>query len=281
MIFPMLGMSTDLSHISTATKVTGHSGEGQLGDCLKDCDIVVIPAGVPRKPGMARDDLFNVNAMIVKNLAVACAKYCPEAHVMVISNPVNSTVPITVEVMKRMGVKSPRVYGITTLDIVRAKTFVGELKNVDPAKVKVQVIGGHSGPTIIPLLSNIGDIKLSADEIKSLTQRIQYGGDEVVKAKAGTGSATLSMAFAAREFVAPFIKALNGDKTTLTCYMEDSTWKGLNYFAGDVVISSAGKEKVLPLPKLSEYEQELYEKALPELKSNIEKGIEFSNKSTL
>ena len=72
---------------------------------------MVIPAGVPRKPGMTRDDLFNINAGIVKTLCTAAAKYCPNAIITIISNPVNSTVPICVEVLKAAGVFDPRKVG--------------------------------------------------------------------------------------------------------------------------------------------------------------------------
>jgi malate dehydrogenase len=68
------GVAADLSHIDTKAKVTGHKGADQLADALKDAEIVVIPAGVPRKPGMTRDDLFNTNAGIVATLATAVAK---------------------------------------------------------------------------------------------------------------------------------------------------------------------------------------------------------------
>jgi malate/lactate dehydrogenase len=64
-------------------------------------DVVVIPAGVPRKPGMTRDDLFNTNASIVQTLAAACAKHCPKAMMLIIANPVNSTVPIVAETFKK------------------------------------------------------------------------------------------------------------------------------------------------------------------------------------
>ncbi len=66
--------------------------------------VVVIPAGVPRKPGMTRDDLFNTNASIVNGLAEACAKHCPDAMFLIISNPVNSTVPIFAETLKKHGI---------------------------------------------------------------------------------------------------------------------------------------------------------------------------------
>lgn len=88
-------------------------------------DLVIIPAGVPRKPGMTRDDLFNINAGIVKTLCEGITKFCPNAIVNLISNPVNSTVPIAAEVFKRAGTFDPkRLLGVTMLDVVRANTFV-------------------------------------------------------------------------------------------------------------------------------------------------------------
>lgn len=88
-------------------------------------DLVIIPAGVPRKPGMTRDDLFKINAGIVKTLCEGITKFCPNAIVNLISNPVNSTVPIAAEVFKRAGTFDPkRLLGVTMLDVVRANTFV-------------------------------------------------------------------------------------------------------------------------------------------------------------
>lgn len=97
------GVAADISHCCTPAKVTGHVGMEEIGAALKGADIVVIPAGVPRKPGMTRDDLFNTNASIVKGLAEACGKHCPSAAFLVISNPVNSTVPIFAATLKKQG----------------------------------------------------------------------------------------------------------------------------------------------------------------------------------
>lgn len=94
-------MVHSISHVDTPAVTSGHvksdDGEG-LKAALTGCDIVVIPAGVPRKPGMTRDDLFNINAGIVRDLAQGIAQHCPKAFVLIISNPVNSTVPIAAEV---------------------------------------------------------------------------------------------------------------------------------------------------------------------------------------
>ncbi|NHW58811.1 malate dehydrogenase, partial [Escherichia coli] len=110
-----------------------------------------------------------------------------------------------------------RLFGITTLDIIRANTFVAELKGKDPQKTNVPVIGGHSGVTILPLLSQVDGVSFTDDEVAALTKRIQNAGTEVVEAKAGGGSATLSMGQAAARFGLSLIRALNGEKNVIEC----------------------------------------------------------------
>jgi malate dehydrogenase len=102
------GVKADISHINTTARVRAFTGPAQLADALSGCDLVVIPAGVPRKPGMTRDDLFNINAGIVKSVCEVIVKACPCAIVNIISNPVNSTVPIAAETFKKFGVYDAR-----------------------------------------------------------------------------------------------------------------------------------------------------------------------------
>ncbi|KAI9222546.1 lactate/malate dehydrogenase, partial [Blastocladiella britannica] len=272
------GVAADLSHIATATNATGHKGTESLGDALKGAEVVVIPAGVPRKPGMTRDDLFKTNAGIVKNLAEACAIHCPNAHFLIISNPVNSTVPIFAEVLKKHGVYNPRhLFGVTTLDVVRASTFVGQTKGSDPEAVAVHVVGGHSGPTIVPLLSQTG-LSFTDEERAALTHRIQYGGDEVVKAKDGTGSATLSMAVAGARFAVSLLRALHGEKGIVEPSFVESPvlkGKGVDFFATKVELGTDGVEKIHPIGAMTPYEEELLGKCVPELQANIKKGLDF------
>ena len=144
-------------------------------------------------------DLFKINAGIIRDLAKGVAAHCPKAFVLVISNPVNSTVPIVAEVMKSHKVFNPqRLFGVTTLDVVRASTFTAEITSGNsPSELVIPVVGGHSGKTIIPLFSQAKPaVKIPEDKLEALTTRVQFGGDEVVKAKDGAGSATLSMAYA-------------------------------------------------------------------------------------
>lgn len=240
------GVAADISHCCTHAQVSGHTGMEEINGilqltclyyyeyisrlslyllgALEGADVVIIPAGVPRKPGMTRDDLFNINAGIVKGLAEACGKACPKAMFLIISNPVNSTVPIFAQALKKQGVyNKQRLFGVTTLDVVRANTFVAENQGSDVSKANVPVIGGHAGTTILPLLSNVPGAKFSEEDIAALTHRIQFGGDEVVKAKDGAGSATLSMAFAGNMFAGRLLDAMSGSKNVIECSFVDNS----------------------------------------------------------
>merc|ERR1719195_2462086 len=166
-----------------------------LSECLTDCDLVIVPAGMPRKPGMTRDDLFKGNADIAKEMVEACAKYCPKAVLGMIVNPVNSIVPAMAELYKKKGLDPLKIVGITTLDVVRANKFVGEIANKNPNFINVPVVGGHAGTTILPLFSQDKEAKtIEADKIPALDAHVQDAGTAVVEAKNGKGSATLSMA---------------------------------------------------------------------------------------
>lgn len=239
------GVAKDLSHIETIAQVSAHTGPEELDDCLKGCRLVLIPAGMPRKPGMTRDDLFNTNASIAMNLSDACARNCPDAVVGIITNPVNSTVPIAAEVYKKHGVYNPaKLFGITTLDVVRANTFVGELKGLDVAKTNVPVIGGHSGITILPLLSQVvPKTSFDAEELVSLTERIQNAGTEVVEAKAGAGSATLSMAYAGARFGFSVLEAMHGKKGVVECAYVASDVTDASFFASPILLGAEGVDR--------------------------------------
>lgn len=270
------GVAVDLSHIPTAVETKGF-GADDLEAAMEGADIVVIPAGVPRKPGMTRDDLFNVNAGIVKNLIETGAKVCPEACFCIITNPVNSTVPIAAEVLKKAGVYNPaKLFGVTTLDVIRSNAFIAEKKNTNPDQENVTVIGGHSGVTILPLLSQVGGDKFSSADIDALTDRIQNAGTEVVEAKAGGGSATLSMGAAAMKFVASLVKAMQGESVTECAYVAVEG-QATAFFAQPVKLGKGGIEEVLSYGEISAYEQQKLDELIDTLKGNIQKGIEFAN----
>lgn len=275
------GVAADVSHVNTKSVVTGYE-QADVAAALKGSEIVLIPAGVPRKPGMTRDDLFNTNASIVRDLAKAAAENCPDANILIISNPVNSTVPIAAEVFKSKGVYNPkRMFGVTTLDIVRASRFISQLKNTDPATENIVVVGGHSGATIVPLLSQAGHT-LEGAELDAYVKRVQFGGDEVVQAKGGAGSATLSMAMAGARFAESLLKAAQGQKGVIEqSYVDSPLYKdqGIDFFSSSVELGPNGVEAIHPVGKVTEYEQKLLDACLKDLKGNIEKGVKFAKEN--
>jgi len=271
------GVAADLSHICTGAHTTGFVGD-DLKKALAGCDVVVIPAGVPRKPGMTRDDLFAINAGIVKTLVTAAAEVCPKACILVISNPVNSTVPIAAEVLKAAGVYDPRkLFGVTTLDVCRARTFVAEGQGGDPLKTSVPVIGGHAGTTIVPLLSQANPgASFSDAERDALTHRIMFGGDEVVKAKDGGGSATLSMAYAGAEFADKVMAGLAGEAGVIECtFVETDKVDGCKFFSLPVTLGKEGVETIHGYGTVNAHEQKLIDDMKPDLIAQAEKGYNY------
>ncbi|KAG8935809.1 Malate dehydrogenase, cytoplasmic [Tulasnella sp. 418] len=198
-----------------------------------------------------------------------------------------STVPIVGSVFKNAGTFDPRrLFGITTLDVVRASQFTSSLVPSATAETTVvPVVGGHSGVTIVPILSQsaIGkQIQSGSEAWKALVHRIQFGGDEVVKAKDGAGSATLSMAFAAAKFTNLLLKALGGEKGLVTpTFVESPLYanRGVSWFSSNVELGKNGVEKIHEVGVVTPEEEALIEACLPELKKNIEKGENFVKNS--
>ena len=269
------GVAVDLSHIPTAVNIKGFSGEDAT-PALKGADIVLISAGVARKPGMDRSDLFNVNAGIVRNLVEQIARTCPKALIGIITNPVNTTVAIAAEVLKKAGVYDKnKLFGITTLDTIRSNTFVAELKGKQPQDIEVPVIGGHSGVTILPLLSQIPGISFTEQEVIDLTKRIQNAGTEVVEAKAGGGSATLSMGQAAARFGLSLVRALQGESNVVECSYVEGDGKHARFFAQPILLGKDGVAERKDIGKLSAFEQQALESMLDVLHKDIELGEQF------
>lgn len=275
------GIAMDLSHIPRKVKVTGHPPKC-VHKALNGADLLMMPAGMPRRPGMLRDDLFNTNALTVQELSAAVAKHAPNAIVAVISNPLNSMMPIAAETLQRAGVYDPRkVFGLMSLDLMRARKVLGEFTGQDPELLDVPVIGGHSGQTIVPLFSHSG-MNLTREQAEYLTHRVRMGGDDVVKAKQGQGSSSLSMAFAAAEWADSILRALDGETGVVRCSIVESphfTGK-CRFFGSPVEVGRNGVERVLPLPPLNEYEEEQLDRCLPDLEKNIRKGLHFVEDNT-
>merc|ERR1712114_154232 len=144
-------------------------------------------------------------------------------------------------------------------------------------KVNCPVVGGHAGVTIMPLISQCTPaVEFDPATLKALTERIQDAGTEVVKAKDGAGSATLSMAYAAARFTDSPIKGMSGQEGVVECAYIASDVSEATYFATPVVLGPNGVEKNLGLGVLSDFEKDLMTAAVPELQGSIKKGEDFA-----
>lgn len=270
------GVAVDLSHIPTRVQVSGFAGADPSA-ALAGADIVLIAAGIARKPGMERSDLFKFNAGIIVDLVQHCARVCPQALLAIITNPVNSMVPIAAEVLRKAGVyDARRLFGLTSLDVVRAESLALDLESVASHQVSIPVVGGHSGVTIVPLFSQLAENQHDADELAALIARVQGAGTEVVEAKAGAGSATLAMAYAALRFCQSLVRAKLGEANVREYAFVDGGHAGAPFFSQPIVLGPQGVTQVLDYLPAHPVEQSAIEQMLPVLNKEIQQGIDYA-----
>ncbi|MCF0156093.1 MAG: malate dehydrogenase, partial [Veillonella sp.] len=237
-------------------------------------DIVIIIAGIARKPGMTRADLLSINANIVGGIIKAIATHCPKALVEIVTNPVNSLIPAAAAILRQLGAyDEKKLFGVTALDQLRTNTFVAQELGLAPSTLKIPVIGGHSGPTILPLLSQAPGASLSPEAIAQLNDRIKNAGTAVVEAKAGAGSATLSMAQAAATFTQALVKALAGEAQEVCAYVA-SPDMDIEFFARPVLVGPNGIESFVDYGPLSPQEEEEVQNLKAVLRTDIAEGYD-------
>ena len=217
---------------------------------IKDSDVIIITAGVPRKPGMSRDDLLGINLKIMKQVAIGVKNNCPEAFVICITNPLDVMVMAFQKYSKLPTNKVVGMAGI--LDSSRFKLFLSLELGVPVKQIDAMVMGGH-GDTMVPLprftkvngkmLNDlISEGKISADKVESINQRTRDGGAEIVK-YLEKGSAYYAPAASGVEMAISF---LNDEKKVLPCAAHLNGEYGIkNVYAGvPVLIGNKGVEKI-------------------------------------
>lgn len=174
----------------------------------KDSDVVIITAGIARKPGMSRDDLVNTNANIMKSVTEQVVKYSPNTHIIVLTNPADA---MTYAVYKSSGLPKNRVIGQSgVLDTSRFRTFIAQELELSVEDVQGFVLGGH-GDDMVPLIrySSVGGVPLtkllSQDRIDAIVERTRKGGGEIVSLL-GNGSAYYAPAASLTQMVEAIIK---------------------------------------------------------------------------
>ncbi len=236
---------------------------------IKDADVCIVTAGVPRKPGMSRDDLLKVNLEAIGKVAQGIKQFAPNAFVIVVTNPIDSMV---YAMYKITGFPKNRVAGMAgVLDTARFQYFVGEAAGVSPQDVCALVLGGH-GDDMVPLLrySSIAGAPLSKflDKAKldAIVERTRKGGGEIV-ALLGTGSAFYAPAVSA---IAMAESYLRDKKRVLTCSaLLDGQYGVKGLFVGvPVVIGAGGVERIVEL-ELNDEEKATLAKSIESVKKSV------------
>merc|ERR1712056_122880 len=146
-----------------------------------------------------------------------------------------------------------------------------------PTKMRVPVVGGHAGTTIVPLLSRAEPAVQFDDATRdALTHRIMFGGDEVVKAKAGAGSATLSMAYTGAQFADRVMAGLAGESGVVECTFVESTITEAKFFSSPCTLGKDGVETIHGYGNVNDYEKKLIADMMPDQMAQAEKGIKWA-----
>ncbi|GAA0354330.1 malate dehydrogenase [Bacillus horti] len=227
-----------------------------------DSDIVVITAGIARKPGMSRDDLVNTNAGIMKSVTEQVVKYSPESIIIVLTNPVDA---MTYTVYKASGFPKHRVIGQSgVLDTARFRTFVAQELNVSVEDVTGFVLGGH-GDDMVPLVrySYAGGIPLEKlipkDRLDAIVDRTRKGGGEIVNLL-GNGSAYYAPAASIVQMVEAILKDKKRILPSIAFLEGEYGYDGL-YLGVPTILGGAGIEKVIELELTAEEKQQLDQSA--------------------
>lgn len=269
------GKGLDLKHATTIvrsdTKVWGTNDYGFLAGS----DVVVVTAGLPRKPGMDRMDLLKKNLDINKEVVNNIIKFAPDTKILYVANPVDV---MTYAAWKYSGFTSNRVFGMAgILDTSRFRAFISLEANLSVKDIQAMVLGGH-GDSMVPLVSHatVGGIPLThflpKDKLDAIVERTRKGGGEIVSLlKSG------SAYFAPGNATAEMVKAvLNDERRVLpvVAYLENKYGYSDVYAGAPVVLGKNGVERVLEL-KLSDEEAQAYETSLSHVKQSIEQAKEI------
>lgn len=261
------GKALDISQLMAIEGVDGvFSGTNDYKD-IKGADVVIVTAGLPRKPGMSRDDLISTNASIIRQVAHGIKTHAPNAFVITITNPLDVMVGI---MQKETGFAPHKVVGMAgVLDSCRFKHFLSEALGVSVQDIYTAVMGGH-GDTMVPLVrySTVGGIPLpdivrmgwiSQTELDAIVERTRMGGGEIVQLLK-TGSAFYAPALSAIEMAESYLR---DQKRMLPC----AAWLNGEYGVHDLyvgvpaIIGSKGVEKVIEINLTSE-ERAMFEKSV-------------------
>ena len=278
------GKALDLAQTGPVEGYDGAMGGAGGMAAIKNSDVVIVTAGVPRKPGMSRDDLIGINAGVISSIAGGIKKYCPKAFVIVVTNPLDAMVWVMRE---KSGLPHNKVVGMAgVLDSARFRHFLADEFNVSVEDVTAFVLGGH-GDTMVPLVrySTVAGIPLpdlikmgwtTKARLDAIVERTRNGGAEIV-GLLKTGSAFYAPAAAAIAMAESYLK---DKKRVLPCAAWLSGEYGVRgmYVGVPVVIGAKGVERVVKI-NLSTREKAMFDRSVAAVRELIKASKRILAKS--
>lgn len=261
------GKALDILQSNPVESSSVRSTGGTSYELVKGSDIVIITAGIPRKPGMSRDDLLKTNAGIVESVTKQVVEYAPDSILIVVSNPLDAMCQVA---LKASGFPKQRVMGMAgVLDTARYRAFLAEAIGISPADIHALLLGGH-GDTMVPLprYTTVQGVPISQfiseEKLNAIVERAKNGGAEIVS-YLKTGSAYYAPAASAVEMAEAILK--DQKKLRPVCaYLEGEFGYKSIYLGVPVILGAKGVEKIVEV-KLDEKEKALLENSYKAVKS--------------
>lgn len=255
------GKALDLTESAPILKTSKHAIGGSSYELLKGCDVIVVTAGIPRKPGMSRDDLLKTNITITKQVCNGIKENAPGSIVIMVTNPLDAIVYVAQEFLKGIC----KVIGMAgALDSARFRTFLSMETGVSSDDIQAMVLGSH-GDAMVPLVSSASISGIPAEQLieekrlDEIIQRTQKGGGEIVSLLK-TGSAYYAPGISVASMVRAII--LDEKKIIPTCTELNGEYGEKNIFMGvPAVLGKGGVEKIIEV-RLSEKEKKLWKNSL-------------------
>ena len=269
------GKALDLAETAPVEGFNAKLSGGNDYSIIKDADVVIVTAGIPRKPGMSRDDLIGINSGVCKTVGEAIKQYCPNAFVIVITNPLDVMVWV---LQQASGLPPERVVGMAgVLDSARFRYFLADEFNVSVEDVTAFVLGGH-GDTMVPLVrySTVAGIPLpdlvkmgwtTQEKLDAIVQRTRDGGAEIVKLLK-TGSAFYAPAASAIQMAESYLKDQKR-VVPVAAYLTGQYGQNDIYVGVPTVIGAKGVEKIIEI-ELSAEEKKMFDHSVDAVKQLVD-----------
>ncbi|HYD69319.1 malate dehydrogenase [Azospirillum sp.] len=269
------GKALDLAETAPVEGFNAKLSGGNDYSIIKDADVVIVTAGIPRKPGMSRDDLIGINSGVCKTVGEAIKQYCPNAFVIVITNPLDVMVWV---LQQASGLPPERVVGMAgVLDSARFRYFLADEFNVSVEDVTAFVLGGH-GDTMVPLVrySTVAGIPLpdlvkmgwtTQEKLDAIVQRTRDGGAEIVKLLK-TGSAFYAPAASAIQMAESYLKDQKR-VVPVAAYLTGQYGQNDIYVGVPTIIGAGGVEKIIEI-ELSAEEKKMFDHSVDAVKQLVD-----------